>query len=227
VAEVAGAAGVSRATVYRLFGTRARLLEELDLEPDPASRDRVLSAGLDLVGRDGLARLSMDELAARAGVSRASLYRLFPGKPALFKELLRVYSPLETVVSTIDRLHDRRPEEVMPTVARSAMRTLEGRTGFVRTLLLEVLGGSTESMEGVDYALGHGAATMLRYLSEQMALGRLRSMHPLLAFISFIGPILLHLLSRPLTDRKIVFDEPLEETAGLLADNWLRSMRPD
>src|SRR5207302_2076682 len=113
----------SRATVYRLFGTRARLLEELDLEPDPASRDRVLSAGLDLVGRDGLARLSMDELAARAGVSRASLYRLFPGKPALFKELLRVYSPLEIVVSTIDRLHDRRPEEVMPTVARSAMRT--------------------------------------------------------------------------------------------------------
>src|SRR6266498_2074802 len=78
--DVAAAAGVSRATIYRLFGSRDGLLQALDLEPDPGTRQRVLAAALDLVGRDGLARLSMDEVAATAGVSRASLYRLFPGK---------------------------------------------------------------------------------------------------------------------------------------------------
>ena len=227
LSDVAEAAGVSRATVYRLFGTRSRLLEELKLKPDKDSRERVLAAAIELVGRDGLARLSMDELAARAEVSRANLYRLFPGKPALFKELLRTYSPLETVVSTVDRMGDQPPDEVMPTVARSAMRSLEGQTGIVRTLLLEVLGGTTESLEGVDYALGRGAASILRYMAEQMALGRLRPMHPLLAFISFLGPILLHLLSRPLTDRVIEFHLSLEDAAVLLTENWLRAMRPE
>jgi AcrR family transcriptional regulator len=227
VAEVAGAARVSRATLYRLFGSRARLLEELQLEPETDSRGRVLAAAIQLVGRDGLARLSMAELAAAAGISRANLYRLFPGKPALFKELLRAYSPLETIVSVIERRGDRPPEEVMPVVAQSAIRALQGQTGIVRTLLLEVMGGSTESLEGVDYALGRGAASILRYMVEQMALGRLRPMHPLLAFVGFVGPILLHLLSRPLTDRVIAFDISLEDAGGLLADNWVRSMRPD
>src|SRR5690348_12192315 len=78
--DVASAAGVSRATVYRLFGSRDGLLQALDIEPDPGARQRVLGAALELVGRDGLTRLSMDEVAAAAGVSRASLYRLFPGK---------------------------------------------------------------------------------------------------------------------------------------------------
>jgi AcrR family transcriptional regulator len=94
VDDLAQAAGVSRATIYRLFGSREQVLRDAGLEPDLDSRERILAAAVELVGRDGLARLSMDELAAAAGVSRASLYRLFPGKPALFRELVRTYAPM-------------------------------------------------------------------------------------------------------------------------------------
>jgi hypothetical protein len=76
VAEVAEAAGVSRATVYWLFNTRAGLLDKLDLEPDPDSSQRVLAAALEPVGRDGLARLSMDELAASSEEFRRLAARL-------------------------------------------------------------------------------------------------------------------------------------------------------
>src|SRR5215471_942459 len=102
--DVASEAGESRATVYRLFGSRDGLLQALDLEPDPGARERVLAAAVELVGRDGLGRLSMDELATAAGVSRASLYRLFPGKAALFRELLVAYSPVEAIVAGLDRM---------------------------------------------------------------------------------------------------------------------------
>src|SRR5437773_12543073 len=87
--ELAARAGTSRATLYRLFGSQQDLLRELGVEPPATLRSRVLETALDLVGRDGLAELSMDELAARAEVSRATLYRLFPGKAALFAELVR------------------------------------------------------------------------------------------------------------------------------------------
>src|SRR5215470_6969313 len=194
--DVASAAGVSRATVYRLFGSREGLLQAIDLEPDPDARQRALAAALELVGRDGLARLSMDEVAAAAGVSRASLYRLFPGKAALFRELLVAYSPVEAIVDTIERLRDRPPEEVVPEVARTAARTLAGRVGIVRTLVFEATGASQEAAEAVRYLVDGGVAVVLGYVVEQMSAGRLRTMHPLLAIQSLAGPILVHLITR-------------------------------
>jgi AcrR family transcriptional regulator len=225
--ELAQAAGVSRATVYRLFGSRQEVLREAGLEPDRDSRQRVLAAAADLVGRDGLARLSMDELAAAAGVSRASLYRLFPGKPALFRELVRAYSPMETVVAIIEESRELPPEEVMPELARQAARVLEGRTGIVRTLLFELLSSSPDSTEAADWAFLGGVLTVTGYVAEQMRLGRLRSMDPVVALTGFVGPVLLHLLGRPLLERELGYDRPIEDTVTQLAENWVRSMRAD
>ena len=225
--DVAGAAGVSRATVYRLFGSREGLLQALELEPDPGARERVLASAVELVGRDGLARLSMDEVAGAAGVSRASLYRLFPGKAALFRELLVAYSPVEAIVAGLDRMRGRPPEEVVPELARTAARTLAGRAGIVRTLVFEATGASEEATEAVGYVVSSGIANMLGYVVEQMAAGRLRTMHPLVAIQALIGPILVHLITREVAEREIGFAVPLEDVAVELAEQWLRVMRRD
>ena len=224
--DVAAAAAVSRATLYRMFGSRAGLLSALGIEPDPGSRERVLMAALDLLSRDGLARLSMDEVAAAADVSRANLYRLFPGKPALFRELLGTFSPVEAIVSTLRRLRDRPPDEVMPEVARAAATALAGRVGIVRTLLFEVTSASAETEEALRYVLGHLLESLVGYVAAQMAAGRLRSMHPLVAVQAFGGPILFHLVTRPIAERNLGFDMPVEEVVAALAENWVRAMQP-
>jgi len=120
VAQIAAAAGISRATFHRVYGSRDELIRELEVLPDPGSRERILAAAIEMVGRTGLDRLSMDELAAAAGVSRASVYRLFPGKAALFAALVRAYSPMETVAATMERLARRPPPGGMPAPAASA-----------------------------------------------------------------------------------------------------------
>jgi hypothetical protein len=65
------------------------------------------------------------------------------------------------------------------------------------------------------------------YVASQMAAGTLRQMHPMLALQSFIGPIFFHLLTRPLAERALGLDIEGEQAVTLLAESWLRAMKPD
>ena len=65
------------------------------------------------------------------------------------------------------------------------------------------------------------------YVASQMAEGRLREMHPMLALQSFVGPIFFHLLTRPLLERALGIEMDGEQAVTLLAENWLRAMKPD
>ena len=225
LAEVARAAGVSRSTVHRVVGSRGDLLGAIDAGSDPDARARALAAALEMVGETGLAELSMDELAARAGMSRANLYRLLPGKAALFKELIRTYSPLEPVLEVIHELGDSPPAVVMPAIARRAVAHIQGREGLVRTLLIEVTGAAPETLAGRQLAVSAGFATLAAYLVGQMHAGRLRMMHPALALQMFVGPVILHVLTRRLLADLAGAAPTLEEAATQLAEGWVRAMR--
>lgn len=53
------------------------------------TRERVLNAAVECVGRGGFAKTSLDAVAAEAGVGRATIYRYFPGgRDELFDELI-------------------------------------------------------------------------------------------------------------------------------------------
>jgi AcrR family transcriptional regulator len=223
------AAGVSKASFYRAFGSRAALLQALGLAPTPAARDRILRVALDLVGTKGLSALSMDELADGAGVSRATLYRLFPGKPALFTALVHTYSPLDPVIAVVNERQDEPPEAVMPEVARAVYRTVVGgeedRTGLMRALFAEVTSLSSDAEEATRDALVKVVGALAGYVLAQMAAGRLRQMHPLLALQSFIGPIFFHLLTIRAAATVLGVEMDEEQAVTELAETWLRAMR--
>ena len=224
--DVAAEVGVSRATVYRYFASRDELLRALDLEPHPGTEERILAAAAELVGRDGLRNLSMDELAERAGISRASVYRQFPGKAPLFAALVTAYSPFAAVEETLARLRDRPPEEVLPAVARNAARAMAPRIGIARTLLFEVTAGEPDAVEAIEPAIRQLLGTLGRYLAAQMAAGRLRRMHPVLAAQLLIGPVFFHLMTRPIAARVAHLDIELEDAVTALAEAAVRGLTP-
>jgi AcrR family transcriptional regulator len=149
--ELAAAAGVAPRTLYNLFGSRQALLREAGCAAPPTARELFLKAALEFVGSYGLAELSMDELAAAAGVSRATLYRLFPGRSARFAGLLRACSPWEPVAEAIEAMPDAPPEEVLPAVARAMADALEGRTGLLLRIVFELLKGDPDTLEGMRH----------------------------------------------------------------------------
>jgi len=224
IATVARAAHVSRATFYRHFRSRAALLDALDIEPDPGTRDRILAAAAGLVGRDGLRDMSMDEVAADAGVSRASVYRLFPGKPALFDALLEAYSPFARVLEVLEANGDRPAAEVLPQITRAAAQVAAPRVGIVRSLLLEVTTGSPDALAGADARIAQMIGSLAEYLGREMAAGRLRPLHPVLAAQALIGPIILHLLTRPEAEHLGALVVPLDDAVEALTASSLHGL---
>jgi hypothetical protein len=57
--------------------------------------------------------------------------------------------------------------------------------------------------------------------------GRLRQMHPLLALQLFVGPILFHIITRPVAEQMLGLDIDGEQAVTLLAESWLRAMTPE
>ena len=231
VAQLAASAGVSRTSFYRQFESREALLEALDLQPEPGARERILDAALKLIGADGLTALSMDDLATQAEVSRATLYRLFPGKAALFTSLVHAFSPLDPVTELLSTRQDEPPEVLMPEIARAVYRTLyrdgESRMGVLRALFFEINSLSPDTAEGAQDAIRGLVGSLAFYVMGQMRDGRLRQMPPLLALQSFVGPIFFHLLTRPLAERMLGLDIDGETSVTLLAESWLRAMAPE
>jgi AcrR family transcriptional regulator len=231
VAQFAEAAGVSRTSFYRAFESRGALLEALAVQPEPDARERILDAALIMVGAHGLNALSMDDLATKAAVSRATLYRLFPGKPVLFTSLIRTYSPLQPVSRLAIAMVDEPPDVVMPEIARTVYRIVYGsgetRLGMLRAIFFEVSSVAPDAEESAREAMLTILGSVGAYVMAQMTSGRLRPMSPLLALQSFIGPIFFHVLTRPLVERVLGIDIDGEQAVTELAESWLRAMRPD
>jgi AcrR family transcriptional regulator len=225
VAQIASAARVSRTSFYRSFRSRAALLAALQIDPEPETGRRVLEAAMIVLRTQSLADLSMDELAARAGVSRANLYRLFPGKSALFKAILLAYSPFEPVMAVFMRMGDRPPDELIPELVRAAYRTMAGRTGIVRTLLFEATSMTPETQQAFGETGLRAFGILAMYLSGQMDAGRLRRVPPVVALQGLIGGIMFHLLSEALLGALMDIDG--EQAVMQMAETWLRGMRSD
>jgi len=226
VAAITRQAGVSRATFYRHFGSRGALLASIDHEPRPAERERVLVAAQDMLIRSSLADLSMDELARAADVSRGTLYRLFPGKSALLEGLINAYSPFDAIQRMlVEHGHDR-PELLLPNLARAVVAVVQPRLGLLRAIFLEVTGASEPAIAGMRVAFGSAIGALAAYFAEQMSLGRIRRMPPLIAVQAFVAPILFHLLTRPALERFASSDVSVDAAVDDLVAVSIAGLRP-
>jgi hypothetical protein len=145
----------------------------------------------------------------------------------LFRAILLAYSPFEPVMAVFARAGDRPPQEVIPEVVLTAYRTIAGRSGIVRTLLLEITSMSPGFTQAFAETGLRAFGTFAQYLAGQMAAGRLRQMHPMLAVQSLVGGVMFHLLAGPVMAQATVDIPAGEDVALQFANIWLRGMRPE
>ena len=226
VAVIADRAGVSRATFYRHFGSRASLLQSVALEPRPAARERILTAAKDMLVTTSLTELSVEELAKAADVSRGTLYRIVPGKAALLEGLIEAYSPFEAIRAIIAGHRDDPPEIVLPLIGRTIVGVAGERLGLMRAIFHEITSGSLPALEGMRPVFLQTLGALAEYIAGQMAAGRIRPMHPILALQAVVGPIFFHLMTRPTVERIVGLPMDPEEAVDQLVATALEGLVP-
>ena len=224
VARIADRAGVSRATFYRHFGSRESLLESIELEPRPDARARILAAAKDMLLRTSLAELSMDALAKASDVSRGTLYRIVPGKGALLQALIEAYSPFDAIRAIVADHRGDPPEVVFPLIGRAIVGVAGERLGLMRAIFHEVTAGGPAVAE-MGPLFENTLGLLTQYIGGQMAAGRIRPMHPILALQAFVGPIFFHLMTRPVIDRVVPLPMDPEAAVDELVAAGLRGLR--
>ena len=81
---------------------------------DGARRERVLGAALEVFGRFGFRKASMDEIARAADISRQGLYLRFASKDGLFRAAVR--QELDTALAEVARSLDEEGVALEPRV---------------------------------------------------------------------------------------------------------------
>ncbi|HEX2142351.1 MAG TPA: hypothetical protein VHK28_08800, partial [Candidatus Limnocylindria bacterium] len=162
-----------------------------------------------------------------AGVSRGTLYRLFPGKAALLRSMVESFAPFEAIHRSLATHGEQPADVVLPEIARTVVGIAEGRMGLMRAIFHEATGGSPTSVAGVRPVLQSALGALSVYISGEMAAGRVRRMEPLLALQAFIGPIYFHLMTRPVAEEVMGLRTPADQAVQQVVQAVLHGLLPD
>ena len=193
--ELAALAGVSRATLYRAVSSKAELLKRLADErglklasPEGNTRERVLSAAATVFERIGLDGARLEDVAAQAGVSAMTIYRIFKSKNGLLKALVEEHGPRKAARAlALGSGSDM--EKDLTEFAVMALASVSANAG----LLHITLGASPDRWRALkrlrDAPRGTTAA-LRNFFAEQIKRGRLRKQDPQRLAAAFTGLVL-------------------------------------
>jgi TetR/AcrR family transcriptional regulator of autoinduction and epiphytic fitness len=203
---------------------RKNLKEVLPSARRGASREVIVAAATRLFLERGFGAVSMDELAAAAGVARRTLYNQFAGKEEIFREMLqRVSGQLEQAFPPgIETQGD--VEAVLRLVAKMILKLHKNRDylGFLRMVVADSrqFPWIAEEFAAV---IDPQTERLIRFLTHLTSIGVLNCRNPTLAAHQFMGalndlslwPWMLGRKRIPVPDEELV-----EESVGMFLEHY-------
>lgn len=155
-------------------------------------RRQILEAGRELFMAQGFAETSMDQVTAKSGVSKATVYNHFPSKEALFEEAVRTRA--EEVFAALPQLDAEHvdPESMLTAYFYALLQIILSEDGACMCFLLVSEGRRFPENAKLIYetGFGRGLGEMAEYLQQLHQRGILHLPDPQWAAGRLLGLVL-------------------------------------
>lgn len=152
----------------------------------------IVSAALDVFAARGFAAARLDDVAARAGVSKGTLYLYFPSKEALFKAVVR-----DMLLPNLSRAEKLLADDKAPTrmllgaVLKGLVAVAGSRVGAIPKLVIAEAGNFPDLARFyVDEVVQRGMAMFARLIRRGVERGEFRAVDPIAATPILAAPII-------------------------------------
>ncbi|RKX58937.1 MAG: TetR/AcrR family transcriptional regulator [Thermodesulfobacteriota bacterium] len=104
------------------------------------TREKILKIALTLFSKKGYLGATTREIAQKAGITEVTLFRYFPNKETLFKEVINTYSFLPKLKIILDEseIKNKSVEEILKNIAYNFLETLEEKKDLINIMHLEI-----------------------------------------------------------------------------------------
>ena len=157
---------------------------------------RILDAAESLFAADCFAGTRMDDIAAKAGVNKATLYYHIGGKEKIYEVVLyrHIKGFADVLEKRLEGLDD--PVEALLEIVRHHTEAAIADNRASRTVAHELAGGSPRMTPDIVAQYARVYAATVRAMTAGAAAGRLRDINPSLAHLLIAGPLFVSAIKR-------------------------------
>jgi AcrR family transcriptional regulator len=206
---VAAEAGVSRQTVHHYFGGLRGLRAALAAEgfdttsaQDEPTRDRLIDAAVRLLSRPGGGLVSIESIAAEAGLTKGAIYHHFTDRAELLRAVAHRVTPVDEIRAHIEPTIGADAREGLIAIARAYYAAMRTRADLIRNLAANSSQDPELARVVMSEIIGQGAPLIVAWFGIQIQKGNLRPIDPALLIQGLFGPVFLLIVLGP-----AVFDE--------------------
>jgi AcrR family transcriptional regulator len=189
-------------------------------------REQILAAATDLFARQGFQGTTTREIAHRARVNEAIIFRHFPSKEDLYWAVIDHKCEQGGTPEIVAEYTSKGLPlaEVFAGIAGALMRLRQRDPGLLRLMLFCALEQHELSRRLFRTHMADFYNSLAQYIRKEIRAGRLRDVDPLMAARGFWGMISYHFMVQELFVAKPSAGSNVEEEIRVLVDVWLRGM---
>ncbi len=211
----------------------AKPLKNKNIRDAEATREALLGAGSELFARHGFDGVSVEAIAAEAGVNKAMINYHFGGKRGLYRAILTsTFDEVGAAVRELAASGRRAPVVIAAFLDLVTEIASTRRPAFPALFLREALSADRLDREVLP-RIGVIVGTLMEVVGRGVQEGSLRAVDPFCAYFIFMAPMSLFISTEPLRRRAhqeglVPFAPPSPQTfARQLKDTVLRGMCTD